>query len=322
MLDLSRGYVAYLLMGYGEPEASAAIMRSSDEEFRLVQIAANQAAAEYKLWLKVACESAVAVVEGRRRELRRDHLVTAEMPDHLLGDDRKRAFERSQLLMRGTPVKKPQIMTELSEAIASVLVGYRFFKSRYQFVKPFTGATAFVGLHRGKGAVYFSFGVTHDAIENVERWLFGPRQSGTQGRLYPLTLAVISANISPRNHFWPHSNKGSWLVLYSDGLHMAAAESASFVREVVLPFINYNQSPDAIRNTLSTARGHVASLRPARTLFAIDHLKRRRDWLKADLAMLQERYRHYRPENKDTLQREYETTVQRWDENIGTLTES
>ena len=42
MLGLTRGYVAYLLAGYGEPEVSAAILKTSDENFRQVQAAGNR----------------------------------------------------------------------------------------------------------------------------------------------------------------------------------------------------------------------------------------------------------------------------------------
>jgi len=70
MLSLSRGYVAYLLAGYGEPEVSAAILKSSDADFQRVLEAANQGALEGKEWLKAACRAAIEIVEGRPRELR------------------------------------------------------------------------------------------------------------------------------------------------------------------------------------------------------------------------------------------------------------
>lgn len=38
MVELTRSYVAYPLAGYGEPDVSAAILKMSDERFRLVQV--------------------------------------------------------------------------------------------------------------------------------------------------------------------------------------------------------------------------------------------------------------------------------------------
>ena len=96
MLELSRGYVAYLLAGYGEPEVSAAIVKSSDAEFRWVQEAANQGAVEGKEWLKVACRTAIEIVEGRPRELRRRQLVPSDMPQELMVEDNKAYAKRAE----------------------------------------------------------------------------------------------------------------------------------------------------------------------------------------------------------------------------------
>jgi hypothetical protein len=64
---------------------------------------------------------------------------------------------------------------------------------------------------------------------------------------------------------------------------------------------------------LST-RGRIASLRPERTVFAIDHLERRRDWLDADLAFFEERFQDYSQDNRGKLQREYSAATERWEE--------
>lgn len=96
MLELSRGYVAYLLAGYGEPEVSAAILKSSDAEFRGVQEAGNQAATQGKEWLKVACRTAVEIMEGRSRELRRRQLSTSDVPQELMAADNKAYAKRAE----------------------------------------------------------------------------------------------------------------------------------------------------------------------------------------------------------------------------------
>jgi hypothetical protein len=53
-------------------------------------------------------------------------------------------------------------------------------------------------------------------------------------------------------------------------------------------------------------------MRASQTVFAIDHLLRRRDWLDDDLAIFTDRYQGYSQENRDKLQTEYRTAVECW----------
>jgi len=316
VLELSRGYVAYLLAGYGEPEVSAAIVKSSDADFRRVQEAANQGASDGKEWLKVACRAAIKIVEGRPRELRRRQLVQTDMPQELMAEDNKAFAKRAERFLGGVPVKKREIFAAVSAAIAPDLLGYTYYKSQAQFQKPFPGGTSYLSLHRGRGIVYFGFGVTHNDIERVEGLLFGPRSALPKPRPYPQTLVVISGNISPRSHYWPNAIEGSWPIHGEEAIRWASIEAVAIVREVVVPFIEGNQSPPRIRDTLLSTRGKIASMRPARTVFAIDHLERRRDWLEADLAFFEERFQDYSQENREKLRSEYRTTVESWDKRI------
>jgi hypothetical protein len=313
MLELSREYVAYLLAGYGEPNASAAILKTSDETFQRVREAANRGAEDGKEWLKVACRAAIEVVEGESRDLRRRQLVESDMPRELLAEDHQAIAARIGALSGGAPVKKKEVVEGLTFALAQELPGYKHVKSRAQFVKTFPGGSSYVSLHRGRGEVYLSFGVTHDAVEGAERRLFGPRSPLAQRVPYPKTLVVSSLNISPRNHYWPNVIDGSWLILGEDGIRLAAAEAVTLVRDVVLPFFAHNQIPARIRETLLSTRGNLASVRPAQTVFAIDYLERRRDWLEADLAVFEERFRDFSQENREKLQGEYGAAAGRWD---------
>lgn len=199
MLELSRGYVAYLLAGYGEPEVSAAILNVSDESFQQVREAANRAALEGKEWLKVACGAAIEIVEGKFRELRRRQLVTKDLSRELLAADDAAHAARVGIFWGGARVKKPEIFNRISMAIAPELSGYKHFRSRAQFEKKFPGGASYVALYRGRSIVYLSFGVTHDEIERTERLIFGPRSAVESPRPYPKTLAVTSINIGPRS---------------------------------------------------------------------------------------------------------------------------
>jgi hypothetical protein len=94
---------------------------------------------------------------------------------------------------------------------------------------------------------------------------------------------------------------------------LASVEAVAFTREVVIPFIGRNQTPARIRDALLSIPGKIASLRPAQTVFAIDYLELRRDWLDADLALFKERFQDFSVENREKLQTEYQTAVDRWD---------
>jgi hypothetical protein len=316
VLELSRGYVAYLLAGYGEPEVSAAIVKSSDADFRRVQEAANQGAVDGKEWLKVACRAAIEIVEGRSRELRRRQLVPGDMPQELIAEDNRAYAETAGRFSGGAPVKKREIFAAVSEAIAPELLGYKYVKSQAQFQKPFPGGTGYVSLHRGRRILYFGFGVTYATIEKTEELLFGPRSTLPKPRPYPQSLVVISINLSPRSHYWPHAIEGSWLIHGEGGIPLASNEAAAIVREVIVPFIEGNQTPARIRDTLLSIRGRIASMRHARTVFAIDHFERRRDWLEADLAFFEERFQDYSDENREKLRSEYRRTVEAWEKRM------
>ncbi len=229
-----------------------------------------------------------------------------------------RAADAARLgqFLGGAAVNKREIFAAFSAAIAPELSEYTYFKSRAQFQKLFPAGTAYVSLHRGRGIVYFGFGVTHEYIERVEGLLFGPRSALPIPRPDCQTLVVISINISPRNHFWPHAIEGSWLILGEEGLRLASIEAIAIARDVIVPFIDGNQAPARIRDTLLSTRGGIASLRHARTVFAIDHLERRRDWLEADLAFFDDRFQDYSQENRELLISEYRTTVEGWDKGI------
>jgi hypothetical protein len=308
MLELSRGYVAYLLSGFGEPEVAAAIIKSSESQFQKVQAAANQGAQEGKEWLKIACRAAVEIIEGKPRELKYRQLI-GNMPQEFVAEDLMTSAARTRAFSGGTPVKKREIFAGMAVAIAAELPDYRYSKVNAQFTKPFSDGTFYVTLHRGKGIVYLSFGVTHDEIQSMELSVFGPRTTAKKAILFPQTLLVLSVNISPRAHYWPHPHDASWLILGDEGIQLASSEAVQFVRDLVVPFLDHNRTPACIRETLLSTRGRIASMRAAQTVFSTDCLEHRRDCLDADLAVFMERYQDYPQEARDILQSEYQAAV-------------
>jgi hypothetical protein len=97
------------------------------------------------------------------------------------------------------------------------------------------------------------------------------------------------------------------------GIELASREAAAFTREVVVPFINRNQTPAGIRHTLLSVRGRFASPQAERAVFAVDLLEKRRDWLEADFALFRERYQEPAPQKIAELTRDYRRTIECWD---------
>ena len=53
----------------------------------------------------------------------------------------------------------------------------------------------------------------------------------TSGR-HPKTLTVMSLNIGPRSHYWPHVIDAHWLILGEEGIRLASIDAVAFTREV------------------------------------------------------------------------------------------
>ena len=87
------------------------------------------------------------------------------------------------------------------------------------------------------------------------------------------------------------------------------------MREVVVPFIERNQTRVHIRDLLLSTPGTIALVRPARTVLAIDYLERRRDWLDIDLEFFSERFQEFSQESHEKLQSEYKATIECWNRN-------
>jgi len=100
----------------------------------------------------------------------------------------------------GDPVGKAAIFSAISNALAPVLAGYRYVRTKATFVLSEDIADQYVTLERGKGTVSLRFGVTHHAVERARVALFGPRS--VQVRHVPLTISMYTANMGPHSRGW------------------------------------------------------------------------------------------------------------------------
>lgn len=179
----------------------------------------------------------------------------------------------------GSPVGRPTILAAFASAIAPVLPEYQYFKSRTQFEFSFPTGTSYLKLERSKGIVSMLFGVTHGDVEGARRELFGERNPRIPKS--PQTVSKWSLSMFPIAAGWASPHRAQWPIFYEDGLTKACAEAADLVSEVVKPYLVANEEPARIRETF-LANGRSDGVPTLETLFAIDYLLHRGDWLEED----------------------------------------
>jgi hypothetical protein len=211
----------------------------------------------------------------------------------------------------GHPVGRDEIFAALAATLSAVLPDYRWLKSARQFRHDFPGGRAYLCLERPKQMVVVQFGVTLDAVAAREDRLFDLGIS--TGRPRPVTMIKNSLNIAPHSQTWPHPTWAAWPISGSEGLRRGSAELADFVRKVVLPYLDEHKDPVAVRQTLLSKPRRSDRFGEA-SLFAIDHLMRRRDWLDADYETHARRTEL--PEYRERLRAWYDKTVACWDDAI------
>jgi len=241
--------------------------------------------------MKAACLAAVEVLEGKPRELNRKRRIWADAPEPPEPDPIHAAIaKRFEEYSVGKPLRKQEVVDGVSAALASVLVGFRYYRSKSQFRKLFVDGSSYVGLEYGHATLALRFGVYHRGVEEARARLFDSLLSS--GVVLSSTISKFSYNMGPESPHWKHPVKATWPITGSEGLERASHEIADFVNEVVLPYVTLHQDPSMIRNTLLTAPGHTdQGVLDGTTVFAIDHLLGRRDWLEGDYHRLREQRR-------------------------------
>jgi hypothetical protein len=302
------------LIAYGENEASARVDAMPVEDYGRMGELGFEHSLTGMLLSKASCLAAIEVLEGRPRELKRQHRIFSDIPVSLIEPDAKLLAiqERFRLYGRGAPVGHVEIMGALSVAVGRILPDYRYYKSFAHFRRSFDHGVLYIGFERGHGSVTVRFGVRHDGIEKIKRRLYEGVPSLDH---YSRTIHKWSINMGVHSPRWPHPTETSWPISGSDGLRVAGEEICAFVQEIAEPYVLEHQHPVAIRSTLLEEGGHadLVSTEIGATVFAIDHLLRRNDWLESDYQELQRQFSDYAPMCMEELKTDYDLCVAGWD---------
>lgn len=336
-LVISKEDLARNLLAYGEAAAAERVRHLSAEQLqRVYQIAFKHALARMH-FLQAGCLAAIEVIEGAPRALKRKRRVWADAPE-IACEPNPRFAEiqrRFQRYAGGRRVRKQEILNDLGESLAPCLPGFRYYRTRAQFRQLFADGVSIVGLEYGHGVLSLRFGVTHDRVEEVRGRLFALAWKGS--RPFPVTMSKLTTNMGPSSPHWLYPTECRWPISGSDGLALASREIAEFVEAVVLPYVISHREPAAVRQTLLNFPGRADSWmhRIETTVFAVDYLLSRRDWLDQDYADLcdAERVRASAPpkpmpflliappqqgiqgaleRNLETIKLHYEAAVARW----------
>lgn len=317
MLVVSRRDLAINLASYGEPEASARVREMPEAAYeRVCQIGFKHALTGMHL-MKAGCLAAIEVMEGAPRELRRQRRDWSDVPAALLEPDpiALEVHKRFERYAGGERVRKKEILQTISRKLAPVLNDFRYYMSAEQFRGPFTDGTSYIALSYAKGVLAIRFGVHHEKIESLKHGLFSIAVGSAQH--FPTTISKFSYNMGPRSPHWPHPTEATWPISGSEGLTLAGKEIKAFVLETVVPYVLMHREPFAIRSTLLHEPGRAdVSFPIGATIFAIDFLCRKRDWVTEDYKILCERYAKFAQAKRDELEERYATTIARWDDAI------
>ena len=291
MLSISRHDLAENLTAYGEKEASDRIRSLSNTDYRRICEIGFQYALKRMPLIRAACLAAVEVIEGKPRDLKRKRRATrdiakAERPPNPIYDAVARQFQRYS---GGRPVKSAEVIDHLKKVLGANLHDFRWISSRKEFRGSFEDGVSRVVLNYNRSVFSLSFGVRHERIEQALANIFPEEKSKLHSNR--MTISKWSVNMGPSNPRWHYQRETTWPITGSDGLALATPEIVSFLKDVAEPYALRHRDPLAIRNTLLRLPGHAdVMFFEACTIFAVDHLVRRRDWLDEDYRMLCSRY--------------------------------
>jgi len=292
MLVVQREDLAANLAAYGEHDASARILSMSAQDFQRVCEIGFQHALAGKHLLEAGCLAALEVIEGQPRALKRKRRNWAEVPQSLCQPNPRllavmRWFEE---FSGGERLRKPEILSRMSALLQPCLPDFKYYRTHAQFRSDFSGGAAFVRLSCSRGGTLnLDFGVRLDRVEDVRVLLFPPDRRPYQHLIR--TISMLSGNMGPRSPHWHYPTETSWPLSWSEGVKKASTEIAHYIVDVVRPYLAQHRTPEAIRDTLLKNPRRAASVIAEPTIFAIDYLLDRRDWLEDDYRHLVSRYR-------------------------------
>jgi hypothetical protein len=315
-LDISKSQLIRYLLDHGEVALSARAFALSEADHERICVAAFQ---YYLCGLpdaKAGCRAAIEIMEGKSRNPRKgEPWAVAQENERIRMQAEMRAHEARYA--GGRPLSKQEIMNGMGETLKALLPGFRYYKSRLQFRRPHANGTSYVGMNTG--TVGLTFGVQQRQIEQARADLF---DATWKPSIYsPTTIFTGSTSMQPDSPSWSYCGEVRWPISGSHGLERASNEAASFVNEIVLPYLRVHEEPAAIRETIlhDPRRGLTSGFwSPHTTVFAIDNLLGQRSWLDEDL----EHYRHYYkgPPASKELERHYKMAKKNWGTTSSSMT--
>jgi hypothetical protein len=267
--------------------------------------------------MKAGCLAAIEVMEGTPRELRRQRRDWTDVPPALLEPDpiAVEVHQRFERYGAGERVLKKAIVDGVSRTLAPALKDFRYHSSAGQFRGPFSDGTSYITLEYAKGVLALRFGVRHDRIEFLKHRLFDVDTSKPTN--FPSTISKYSYNMGPRSPHWSYPTETTWPISGSEGLALACKEIKAFVVDTVVPYVLMHREPLAIRSTLLHEPGRADTWFPLdATVFAIDFLSRKREWVTQDYEILRERFAKFVQPKRDELEARHATIAKRWDDAI------
>ena len=317
MLVISRRDLAINLASYGEPEASARIMEMPNAAYeRVCQIGFKHALTGMHL-MKAGCLAAIEVMEGAPRQLKRARRDWGNVPQGLLEPDPIAVAVHQQFkrYAGGERVLKKEVVAAVGQTLAPVLKDFRYYKSSGQFRGAFDGGISYITLEYSKMVLALRFGVRHEKIESLKSHLFGLDTSTPAN--FPSTISKYSYNMGLRSLHWPYPTETTWPISGSEGLTLACGEIKAFVLDTVVPYVLMHREPLAVRSTLLHEPGRADTWFPIdATIFAIDFLCQKRDWVTQDYEVLRERYAKFAQPIRDEFESRQETIQRKWDDAI------
>jgi hypothetical protein len=283
MLVISRDELARNLMAYGEQAASERVAGMSQDEFKRVAEIGFRHALTGMMLMKAGCLAAIEVLEGAPRDLKRKRRVWAEAEEAQKDDDPQLAewMARYGPYLGGTHVKTQDVANQLGALLGPLLREFKYIKSKRQFSRTFGAGESFLRLEFSHGRIHLRFGALIHQVEQIRTEIFG-----NSSAFY--TIGKYSSNMGPDSWHWPYPVYPSWIIPRSEGIERTSREVADVVNDVVLPYLTTHEDPAAIRATLLHTPGRSDDFRSSQTIFSIDRLLGRRDWLDDDYRLLQE----------------------------------
>lgn len=267
--------------------------------------------------MKAGCLAAIEVMEGAPRQLRRQRRDWTDIPPALLEPDpiAVQVHQRFERYAAGAKVLKKEIVSGISQHLSPVLKDYRYFRAANQFRSRFEQGTSYITLDYAKGVLALRFGVRHEMIESLKQRLFGIDTSVPAH--FPSTLSKYSYNMGPRSPHWTHPTEATWPISGSEGLALACGEIKAFVSDTVVPYLNMHKDALGVRSTLLHEPGRADMWGAVdATIFAIDFLRREREWVTQDYEILRERFVRFVQPLRDEFESRYAITIARWDDAI------